>query len=80
MATYRPGILEQLAVHGIRPRPTTPPALVRAFLSDLYRYEIRALRARLLRGEFPEHEYIGRVLELKAKYPLLGIPIQLWMG
>ncbi len=80
MAHYRPEILDQLASHGIQPRPTTPPELVRGYLSDLYRYEIRALRARLLGGEFPKDEYIPRVLQLRAKYVLLSIPIHLWLG
>ncbi len=79
MPDYRPEILEQLAAHGIRPRPTTPPDVVRAYLSDLYRYEIRSLRARLLRHEFPKQEYIPRVLQLRAKYILLSIPTQLWL-
>ncbi len=79
MSPYRPEVLDELARHGICPRPTTPPRLVRAYLNDLYRYEIRALRARLLAGEFPKREYSPRVAALKSKYPLLAIPIQFWM-
>ena len=50
---YKPDVLEQLALHGVRPNPATPPERVREFLNDLYRYELQRLRARLLRREFP---------------------------
>ncbi len=78
MPDYRPEVLEELIVHGVRPRASTPPRLVRAYLNEMYRYEIRVLKSRLLRGDFPQSEYIPRVLELRARYPLLGIPIDLW--
>lgn len=76
---YRPEVLEQLALHGIRPGPATPPALIRGYLSALYRYEIRRLKGRLLRGEFPRHEYLSRVVHLRLKYPLLSIPTDRWL-
>ena len=76
---YRPDVLETLAGHGIRPLPTTPPELAREALSNLYRYEIRRLRTRLMRREFPQREYAGRVIELRRKYALLSLPIQLWL-
>jgi hypothetical protein len=79
MPDYRPEVLAQLASHGIRPHASTPPELVRSYLSDLYRYEIRSLRARLLRGDFPRQEYTARVLQVRAKYVLLSIPIRLWL-
>ncbi len=76
---YRPEILEQLAIHGIVPRPSTPPGFIRDYLSDLYRYEIRRLKQRLLRGEFPKDEYLSRVVQLRIRYPLLSIPLHLWI-
>jgi hypothetical protein len=69
---YRSDVLEQLGTHGIRPNPSTPPALVREFVNDLYRYEIRRLRDRLLRGEFPKHTYFDRVVTLRNKYSVLA--------
>lgn len=77
--TYRPEVLEQLAQHGIKPGPSTAPDLIRSYLSDLYRYEIRRLKGRLLHGDFPKDEYIGRVVQLRLKYPLLSIPTELWV-
>lgn len=70
---YRRDVLERLETHGIRPRPTTPPELVREFVNDLYRYEIRTLRARLLRGEFPKATYFDRVVALRNKYSILAL-------
>ncbi len=76
---YRPDVLEQLARHGVRPLPSTPPALVREFVYDLYRYEIRRLRARLLEGELQKRDYARHVTELRRRYPVLSLPVALWM-
>lgn len=76
--TYRPEILETLAAHGLRPGPATPPDVVREALSGLYRHEIRRLRDRLLRKEFPRREYAGRVDALRRRYVLLKVPVALW--
>ena len=70
---YRADVLERLESHGIRPRPTTRPEVVREFVNDLYRYEIRALRDRLLRGEFPKNTYLDRVVTLRNKYSVLAL-------
>jgi hypothetical protein len=70
---YRRDVLERLESHGIRPRATTSPELVREYVNDLYRYEIRRLRDRLLRGEFPKHTYVDRVVSLRNKYSVLAL-------
>jgi hypothetical protein len=70
---YRKDVLEHLCRHGIRPTPQTRPQLVRDFVRDLYRYEIRALRDRMLREEFPRQEYWGRVDALRRRYPVLSL-------
>ena len=75
---YREDVLDELVKHGVRPRPTTPPALVMEFISDLYRYEIRRLRQRLMRKEFPQREYAARVIDLRKQYPLVSLPTRLW--
>ena len=59
------------------PTPQTPPRLVRAQLSDLYTWELRRLRDRLIAGEFPKNEYAGMVIALRKKYwPLSATPAQ----
>ena len=57
----------------------TPPEMVHEFVSDLYRYEIRRLRARLLAGEFPKTEYLGRVVQLRMRYPVISIRAGEWL-
>ena len=75
---YRPEVLEALARHGLAPRGDTSPQVLRDAVNDLYRFEIRRLRRRLLAGEFPKSEYIGKVLELRGKYLLLSMPMDEW--
>ena len=70
---YRTDVLAQLLRHGIQPTAHTPPALVRDFVRDLYKYEIRRLRDRYLRGEFPKVEYAVRVDALRRQYPVLAL-------
>jgi hypothetical protein len=76
---YRPAVLEELLRHGVRPTDRTPPALVRGYLNDLYRFELRQLRSRLMRGDFPKREYSDQVLTLRKRYPLLSLPDRLWL-
>ena len=73
MYRYRRDVLEKLEGHGVRPHSGTPPELVREFVNDLYRYEIRRLRDRLLRGEFPKNTYLDRVVSLRNKYAVLAL-------
>ena len=75
---YRPEIVEALLGHGVRPLTTTPPALVHEFISDLYRFELRRLRDRLVKGEIPKEGYYDRVVELRRKYPLVSVKPQFW--
>jgi hypothetical protein len=76
---YHAAILEQLGSHGIRPTSHTDPTFVREYLSDLYRYEIRRLKARLLEKEFPRGEYAERVRDLRRKYVLLSTAPERWV-
>ena len=70
---YRPDVLEHLLRHGVRPTDRTPPRLVRNFVRDLYKYEIRCLRERYLRRDFPKIEYARRVDQLRRRYPVLAL-------
>ena len=76
---YKPGVLAQLALHGVHPLPTTEPQLVHDFVNDLYRYELRRLRDRLVRGEIPKAGYYDRVVELRLKYPLVSLKAHEWV-
>jgi hypothetical protein len=77
--TFRPEVLDELARHGLRPRPDTSAARLREQINDLYRFEIRQLRDRCRAGEFPIHVLRKHVKELRSRYILLSIPIQNWM-
>ena len=70
---YRADVLAHLLVHGVCPTDHTRPGLVRDFVRDLYKYEIRHLRERYMRREFPKVEYAGRVDELRRRYPVLAL-------
>ncbi len=76
---YKPGVLAQLSMHGVHPRTTTDPQLVHDFVNDLYRYELRRLRDRLVRGEIPKAGYYDRVVELRLKYPLVSLKPHEWV-
>ena len=79
MIRYKSEILEELARHGLRPRPDTPPARLREQINDLYRIEIRKLRDRCRAGEFSPRELPQRVVELRKRYVLLSIPVARWV-
>ena len=70
---YRAEVLAQLLPQGVRPTERTNPQLVRDYVRDLYKYEIRSLRERYLRREFPKIEYAGRVDDLRRRYPVLAL-------
>ena len=75
---YAPEALEVLAGHGLCPGPQTPPRVVREALSDLYRFEIRRLKQRLLAGAIARERYSEYVIDLRRQYWLLSIPVERW--
>ena len=76
---YRRDVLDRLASHGIIPKDDTPQQLVRDYLNDLYRYELRRLRDRLLRKEIAKPDYYGHVVEARKRYPLLSLKLWEWL-
>jgi hypothetical protein len=66
-------VLEQLQRHGVQPTERTQPSVVHEFVSDLYRHELRRLRDRFLRKEFPKADYYGRVVELRKRYWVISM-------
>ena len=76
---YRPDVLALLWTHGVQPTGRTRPELVHEFVSDLYRYEIRKLRDRLVRKEIPRAGYADRVVGLRRKYPLISLKPGEWL-
>jgi hypothetical protein len=70
---YRQEVRTLLRRHGVNPAPTTPPELVHEFVSDLYRFELRRLRDRLVRREIPKAGYADRVVALRRQYLLVSL-------
>lgn len=78
MFRYDPELLAALAGLGIIPRPETPPEKVKDVVNDLYRYELRCLRDRLVRKEIPKVGYFERVIALRRRYWMLSVPLHEW--
>ena len=76
---YRQEVLDALWRHGVQPTLTTRPELVHEFVSDLYRFELRRLRDKLVRREIPKSGYFDRVVELRRKYPLISLKPSQWL-
>ena len=76
---YKPEILEQLANHGVIPKPTTPPVKARAAVNEIYRYELRQLRDRYLVGEFSRAQYYDQVVGVRNRYPVMAILTRFWI-
>jgi hypothetical protein len=53
--------------------------LVHEFVNDLYRFELRRLRDRLVRKEIPKLGYYDRVVELRRRYPLVSLKPAQWL-
>jgi hypothetical protein len=75
---YHPQILEQLARHGLVPLERTQPVQLRDAVRDLYRFEIRQLRDRLLAGGIERRHYAGHVIDLRKRYWILSLPLARW--
>jgi hypothetical protein len=76
---YRPDVLDRLWGHGVQPTARTNPVLVRDYVRDLYKYEIRRLRERYLRREFSKPDYALKVDALRRQYPVLALRAQDWL-
>lgn len=77
--SYHPEILDALAQHGLCPLTSTSPEQLRDAVRDLYKYEIKQLRAALLAGVILRPDYAGHVVELRKRYWLLSVPTKMWL-
>jgi hypothetical protein len=76
---YKPRVVEELAAHGLKPLPTTTPQQLRDAVRDLYKFEIRRLRDEVLARRIARPDYAGHVVELRKRYPILSLPVELWL-
>jgi hypothetical protein len=75
---YPPELIDALAGHGVAPRPDVHPRVVRDFVSDLYRFEIRRLKQRRATGVVPKEDYVDRVIALRKQYWVLTLEPSAW--
>jgi hypothetical protein len=75
---YPPELVDALVTFGFAPTSATPPRVVRDALNDLYRYEIRRLRQRLLDGHMAKAEYVPAVIALRKQYWPLSLQPAHW--
>jgi hypothetical protein len=78
MSRWDSQMLAALGGLGVIPRDETPPELLREYLNDLYRFELRRLRDNLRAGRVAKADYIGHVLELRRKYWMLSVRVDAW--
>jgi hypothetical protein len=76
---YRDDVLAECRKYGVLPTEHTPPELARGFLNELYKYELRKLRARYMRKEFLKQEYHRHVIVIRDKYPVLALTPSQWL-
>ena len=76
--SYPPELMEVLSAFGLKPVPKTPPSLVRDALNDLYRFEIRRLRQRMVDGLVEKSRYSDEVIALRKKYWPLSLQPSHW--
>ncbi len=84
VARYRPEVLEELARHGLTPRPETPPERAYELLKSIYTFEIRAARLRHLErerilGPQPLDPYRREIRAIQDRYPVLRLPAHHWI-
>lgn len=84
VARYRPEVLEELARHGIVPRPDTPPERAYDLLKSIYTFELREAkhrhreRERVL-GPQPLDAYRREIRTIQDRYPVLRLPSHHWV-
>jgi hypothetical protein len=77
---YKREILDQLWAHGVQPAADTSPERVHEFVNDLYRYELRRLRDRLVRREVQKADYYALVVEVRQRYRVLALKPWQWVA
>ncbi len=76
---YRPDVLAECEKYGVFPTERTPPEVARGFINELYKFELRKLRDRYMRGEFPKAEYHRLVIGIRDRYPVLALAPRHWV-
>jgi hypothetical protein len=75
---YPPELVAGLNRIGVPHSGDLSPAVTREAADDIYKDELRALRARLLAGEFDRARYVELIIELRKKFWILTLPLSAW--
>lgn len=75
----RPAVREALDRQGLAVGDGDTPASLKERLNDLYLEEVRRLRERQRAGEIPLRDYATHARALQESYPLLSLPLELWV-
>jgi hypothetical protein len=81
---FRREVLEELARHGLIPRPDTPPESVYELLKSIYTFEVREAnlrrreRERVL-GPQALEDYRREIRAIQDRYPVLQLPAHHWV-
>src|SRR5262245_9494859 len=76
--SYPDDLVAGLRPLGVEPTSRTRPSVVREFVNDLYRYELRRLRESQRGRELDKAEYHARVVALRKQYWVLTLPPKAW--
>jgi hypothetical protein len=74
----RPAVVAALRQHGLAAQPEEAATDAHARLQELYLREVRALRARQRAGDIALRDYAAAVAMLRARFPLLSLPLAAW--
>ena len=77
--SLRAEVREALAAHGVEARADDTPPALRERLNEVYLVEVRRLKERQRAGEIPLRQYAAHVEALKARFPLLSLPLSAWV-
>lgn len=75
---WDPDMLQALAGLGVKPGLQTSPILVKDYVSQLYRYELRRLRDRFVGGQIAKSDFHALIIGLRPRYWMLSIPAARW--
>jgi hypothetical protein len=76
--SVRAAVRAALEAHGIAAGADESAQALRERLNEVYLEEVRALKARQRGGEIALRDYAAHVDALRARFPLLSLPLSAW--
>jgi len=79
VSPLRASVRNALAAHGVVAEDGADPSSLRERLNDLYLEEVRRLKEKRKAGEIAKEDYAAHVEALRERFPLLSLPLPLWV-